>query len=445
MFDLNVVAGQSLVSRRDNRQGNSVMKSKINNVVHALSIVSGMTLIVWSMTTTAQQSTSAPCSPQISGITSSSGEAVLTLLSQDNCVEPVAEELPSLSVTEPTGQLADVIEAADRWIALKPYWISNSETDIVTAVDGYNRKPALEGLTDLYKATRNADYVNLAIAMAHEYIDSGTDVTGDGYNDWYSSNRGGYNDGHYEWRAAAGIAYLLSELYDLEDSVNFAGEIDKFTQYLEVSVWEKWEPGSPVSHLDHIGTTATYFIGRLGLTAIALHKITGDDKYLQWLNSSGGDLIRSLKNQYNSDLDTYNLTGRTNGDDVAASPTPGTVDIGHAHDAFSFLSFAKTEGYDLGGEYDDVVLSRVMNTLTKVLFVNDRFAANVDGSGGVGVPDSDSNGGVARFAAYDSDMLERYVQYATLESTYASGVISYEARVHTLGGLAFALVSRDQQ
>ena len=181
------------------------------------------------------------------------------------------------------------------------------------------------------------------------------------------------------------------------------------------------------------------------MAVIGLHKSTGDDKYLQWLNSRGGELIRSLKNQYNAKLNTYNLTGRTNGQDVAASPTPGTVDTPHASDAFSFLSHAKLEGYDLGGEFDDVVLNRVVNTLSSVIFKEDRFTANVDGSeSGILAVFADNNGGFARLAVFNNDLLDRYARYVTAESTYASGVVSFENRIHTLGSVAFALAYKGQ-
>jgi len=391
-------------------------------------------------TAVAQQAQAAPCSPSITGASSPSGTVQLTTLSQENCIEQAAQEEPRPSNAALTGLLAKVITHADQYIAKKDDWISNPKPGgRVSAVEGYIRKPAMEGLTDLYKATNNSDYLDLAITLAHEYINTGSDETGDGYLDWYSDSKNGYDHSHYEWRAAAGIGYLLTELSDSKHANQYDNEVAKFTNYLAISVWEKWEPTGPLANIDNHSTTATYFIGRLGLTAIALHKTTGADTYLEWLDNQGGELIRSLKNQYRPEFDAYNLTGRVNGDDVSQSNTPGTVDTSHAADAFSFLSHAKLEGYDLGGEYDDVVLDRIINTLTNVMFTDTHFSENVDGTGGIGTERSNSNGGYARFATFENDLLERYVRYATAESTYASGAISYEARIHTLGSLAYAI------
>lgn len=108
-----------------------------------------------------------------------------------------------------------------------------------TSVDGYNHAPAIAGLVGMFQATGNVAYIHDAIAIARTYIDAGKDVNSDGFKDWYSPWIGGYNHGHVEWRAAEGIAILVSVLYsDSRLSAERTEAGSGLVSFLEHDVWE---------------------------------------------------------------------------------------------------------------------------------------------------------------------------------------------------------------
>lgn len=337
-------------------------------------------------------------------------------------------------------QLAEFAATVDALIT--PEWVGNAGTDVV---EGYNRFPLVDGLVDMYLATGDSRYAQLSVDISLAYLRGGRDMDGDQYLDWhspYSPQWGNINHWHYEWRAGAAIGRtlgLISSSAELRD--RFASEHAEMVAFLEFHLWEKWTYPFQSNNLagqDNLTFThSTYFIGRLGMSAIGLHQATGKQKYLDWLNKRGAELVNSLL--YIPGKDAYNMTAITDGTDGGGRTNIGTIDVGHSSDAVSFLTHAYFEAYDLGNTLTPTVMQRLTNSVTNVMWAGTSWTMNVNGSGGsCNCGQANGNGGWARLAAFEPSLLQKYTNWILQPSyPFEVGLNSYVA-VRTYGAIARA-------
>lgn len=388
---------------------------------HAISTsICALALAVCSQFTLAAK----PCPPASFGV-----EAAGNSQTSINDCGKVVIELPAA-----VGDLRTKVDAM-----IDASWIEEAGNDVEA---GYIRWPAIDGLIDLYIATDDVKYVRLAVDMSIAYARAGAHIDGDGYLDWHSPHVPQWNNinhYHYEWRAAAGIAKTVGLLATREELKGFAGQRNELVAFLETHVWDKWDYPGHLSHITDFSSESTIFIGRIGVIAIGLHQATGKDRYLDYLNTKGVELVDSLIAQYNPNKDAYNLTLVTDGSDGTGDAGVGTVDTSHAGDAFSFLTQAYFEGYDLSGKLTTGFMHRLTNTVTEVMWPDADWSYYVNGTGSGGWPPL-LNGGFARLAAFDSALQVKYVNWALDPNTFGSSFPWPFEEVRTYGALARASV-----
>ncbi len=319
----------------------------------------------------------------------------------------------------------------------------------------YDVMPGLDGLMDLHTVYGDVAVVEVAVAMAMEYIEAGTDLDGDGWDDWVTNYAGEGppdNHAHYEWRAGAGIGTVLRHIHaDAELSETFAVEKAAMTAMLETQVWDKWDYPSGTPYTADRGnwnnTNVTEQIGRLGQVAIALHQVTGSAEYGDWIEERGADLIDGSlfgggvgSLEYDPVNDAYNIRGRTDGTDVVGSLAPGSEDVSHAQDVVAFMTTAYFEGYTFQGTLTPTVMQRLTNTITQVIWPGTTIDVPtwndaVDGSSTPG-NFGRNNGGWARLSCFDEALHSRFVAYVLNRGTYDAGVVAQQGRVWAAAGLA---------
>ncbi len=314
-------------------------------------------------------------------------------------------------------------------------WVAEAGKDVTS---GYYRWPATDGLLELYSATSELKYLNTAVEMGVAFIDSGSDTDSDGYLDWHSPyvpHLGYKNHWHYEWRAAAGIARTAATIAERADlNVVYKGELEKMLNYLERHVWEKWAPTGKLAYISSTDAVTTHFLGRLGSVAIGLHKATGETQYAEYIERKGAELVKSL--ELRADTNSYNITCTIYTSDCNYNPG-GTLDVSHANDVINFIVEGYQEGYSFVSSQD---IDRLVNTVTRVIWVNDGFAVYVNGSGGTGGI-ANNNGAWAKLSLYDDQLYRKYVDWAL---SPALNVSNFE-KMKTLGSLARVTFERDNK
>ena len=354
---------------------------------------------------------------------------------QDNVVVDVPQDSARPIPQRLLGISADVAIIAELEVEARSYinaaWVERISTD---AVGMYFRWPGVDGLVDFYRATGNVEYIDLSVAMSKRYIDQGKDIDGDGYLDWLSSWIDGYSHVHVEFRAADGIAQVAEAIHaDPALSVRYESELSLFTQYLEKDVWEKDE-ASGYSTQNFLKSNVTHFIGRVGLVAVPLYRITGKKKYLDWIQDRGSKLRNALVLGDNGGY-TFNcyLSG--------SSCSQGLIiDTSHAGDTVNFIVAA----YELGLVFDGVDVQRLAETVKKNLWdqsqSNPRFNDRIDGSGEYGTQ-GENQGGWVKLAAYDEELRSLYRSWIPTgkpqpnPSAFSTTQLN---QIHILGNLAAA-------
>ncbi len=288
---------------------------------------------------------------------------------------------------------AEVIALFDKWFEKK--WVSESHrSSPATAVQGYSEYPGLDGLSRMYILTGDQRYIDRAVDVAMYFINTGQDVDNYGNRDGYLGWR--YDDGtqypnrpditnvwdkdHYEWRSAMGISFVAQALFK-SPAGDTSNALPKIREYLEKHYWEKWSCNNPnrptgASVGDGYyrsciqGSTSTHMTGRNGVAAIALHMITGDQKYQDYLDTKGTQLVDTiLANNFVIPI-LMMPTNRPNEPD----------DFSHAQDVGVFLVNAYENGYTFGGKLNDDFMAKLTNQFKNVIYAGDQPAFHTDGS-----------------------------------------------------------------
>lgn len=306
-------------------------------------------------------------------------------------------------------------------------WVSGITSSVVQM---YIRWPAMDGLVDMYKTTGRSDYIQKALAMGYAYKDKGQDLDNDGYLDWTSPYIPlGHSHNHYEWRAGAGIARVLGEVFSNPNLVMLRPESQGLLEFAEEHIWNKWE-----TELNQ--TTVTHFIGRAGNIAIGLYKATDKIKYRQYINDKGWQLKNSL--QYVSSKNAYNITCYISG--AACNSGVGTIDTSHAGDSINFMFEAYREGCVNGITpcvFDAIDITRLQNTITKVLWNQDvEFPKFNDWVNGASIFGSEwygqNQGGWIKLARYDDHLKETYFRWLNTKGINSGQYV----KSHYIGNLA---------
>jgi hypothetical protein len=291
-------------------------------------------------------------------------------------------------------------------------WLSSISTD---AVDMYFLWPGIDGLLTLYEATGNTEYVGYALEYCQRYKSLGEDVNGDGYLDWYSSWIEDYSHTHVEWRAGDGIARTIALILTDPKLSTFSDEALELQRFLEKHVWQKWTGGySDVGN----STNVTHFIGRLGLIALSLFQMTGEEQYLSYILTKGNQLKDAL---ILNDQDAYWWGVYTD--------KGGAVDVSHGGDTVNFM----VEAFRLGLVFEAEDILHLIKTVKVNIWngsiTNPDFCSYVDGTGEFG--DVGFNqGGWIKLAQFDPELEDIY--FTWLEARGASSYLD----VHFHGNLA---------
>ena len=290
-----------------------------------------------------------------------------------------------------------------------------------TSTTGYFNYGAFLGLDTAYRATSNLAYVDAMYEMAEKYIDGGRKEDGDQYNDWWSCNKNGFLDHHFEWRAAGGIGVLLKLLIEKPELSGYNQA--KLANHLRDHVWDKWSSGnSPDGRHYYNFSQATYMLARMIPVAISLNMYYGHGStspgtpgkpYIDFLTGPGSvvwELEKHLLHPANQDAATgaSNFWGRVNpapGSDVSGTLSPNTVDISHAQDFVVGLIMAGEAGMlnDLNAVVDG--LSAALN---EKIWDGSKFTFYVDGKS---TKEYSSPKGWLLLTRYDKQNLQAYRSY----------------------------------
>lgn len=283
-------------------------------------------------------------------------------------------------------------------------WFSQISDD---AVQMYFMWPGIDGLLTLYEATGKTEYVGYVVEYCKRYQSMGKDMNSDGYLDWYSQWIDGFSHCQVEWRADVGVARTVALI--LTDDLNLTAYVDDalgLKTFLEKHVWEKYTGG-----YNNYGdsTNVTHFIGRFGLIAVSLYQVTGDKKYLNYINNKGNQLKNALRKNSQGAYIWGTYTNRS-----------GIVDVSHAGDAINFM----VEAHRIGLVYDEEDIRYLCNTVKQNLWngslSSPQFKNNVDGSGGYG-RSGINQGGWIKLAQFDPELQNIY--YVWLKNLISSSFI----------------------
>ena len=311
------------------------------------------------------------------------------------------------------------------------HWVSGISADVVQM---YNRWPAMDALVDMYKATGRIDYIQKALAMGYAYKNAGVDIDNDGFLDWTSPNIAkGYSHFHYEWRAGAGIAKVLGEVFSDVNLSSLKLEAQELLDFTETHVWNKWTtiPNEPLLH----ETNVTHFIGRAGMIALGLYKATNKSVYVDYIVKGGWELKNSLEHQ--PETDSYNIICYLSGANCGIAN--GTIDTSHAGDTVNFIFESYNEGCVkavIPCIFNEADKNRLVNTISKVLWDQNRefplFNDLVNGTGSYGsIAYGQNQGGWIKFARFDSDMREMYLRWIHSDNFNTSDF----TKAHAIGNL----------
>ena len=312
---------------------------------------------------------------------------------------------------------------------LKPDRLLASITD--DAVRMYFLWPAIDGLLSLYEATGKSDYVGYAISWAKRYRDLGKDIDGDGYLDWDSSWIEGRNHGHVEWRAADGIARAVALVLTDPGLAAHKTDAETLLGFLEKHVWEKWSGGYNDSGQR---TSVTHFIGRMGIIALGLHRATGRDEYLDYVERKGRELKAGLHVNERDAYIWYTYAGGQRG-------RPKVIDTSHAGDTVNFIA----EAHRSGLVFDDVDIRRLVHTVKRNLwngsldspqfqdYIHGEAETSKWSTGGFGRVGK-NQGGWIKLAQFDDELMAIYTSWV------ANGEMPGGAQtaIHIFGNLARA-------
>jgi len=314
-------------------------------------------------------------------------------------------------------------------------WKKEIKGDSVT---GYANWPVLEGLSSLYKATGNIEYIEASVQLAMKFIESGTKR--DVYYEWESSwigekyGHGVYADkhghGHVEWRAAAGIATLVQTIHS--DPIlmsKYEAIYVRMLRILESHIWEKTEAGlMPWNDmLNEAGKhQVTHFIGRVGLVAIPLYQITKKKKYLDWIMVN----TKIMKDLFFKNK-SFPFNCKTN--DYNCIPDKKAIDTSHANDTIAFIHLAYKNSFFFS-KADMVRLSiYVKDVLWNKDFEIPKFYDYLDGENKISSKSIGENQGAwSILGTYDLELRKIYLNWLK------NSTVSEKIKLHAIGNMALS-------
>lgn len=264
--------------------------------------------------------------------------------------------------------------------------INNGTEHVCNVTEMYNAWIGIDGILDLYLATGDVFLVETALAVGEKYQSIGKDENGDTYLDWFSlrlyrHNRNKYDHNHYEWRAGAGVARIISVILSDARLRYLHPRAKKLMAFAEQHIWTKWyNKSGQFSNLQ-----VTHFIGRVGIIALNLYKHTTNPtlkaQYLAFIQNRG----RVLKNSLVTNMKTvdgvraYNIRCYADGRDCndRRNSNDGTIDVSHAGDTVAFV----VEAYLAGGfgVFHSTDIDRLANSVLKLIIspTDSKFRSNV--------------------------------------------------------------------
>ena len=363
--------------------------------------------------------------------------------SRDYTLRPDAESIDSGTATEvtvdylgnPRDSLPDIgayeYVAPDPRIAyLKQRFLDEYDhttaMNYVTndAVQMYFVWCVIDGLLSLYEATGNKEYVGYAVDLCKKYKSTGIYYDGDEYLDWYSSWYVGlvdppYSHHHVEWRAGDGVARTVEAILTDPNLAEYEQDAIELRDFLEKHVWEKWTGGYSSSASTN---SVTHFIGRIGIIALSLYKVTGDSEYLDYINTKGNELRDALVLGSNG---AYTWNCYTDGGSCTGG---GLIDISHASDTVKFMY----EAYEEGLVFDETDMERLRNTIWLNLWNGDSsnplFNNIIDGSGGHGLEGKIQAPGWIDLSGGDEELQDLY--YTWVQNDGVRGTWYFDTPVY---------------
>lgn len=295
---------------------------------------------------------------------------------------------------------------------------------------GYNSAMWVDGLISLYHSTGNKEYAEIAINLVKNYLDSGVSLCTDkdpdnssceepdsGYLDWYSSDSKGLDHWHYEYRAAYGLARVLSSLHDDEQ---FFGDsrLATIKSFLINDFVKKWEERIT-------GDTVTHMLSRAGLVYLYLYDVTGDVKYKTEATTLANKLKASLDKDDDKNVNGHRiqiiscyLDGRECPNKSDTLKAYNSIDVSHANDTLHFILESYQRGIAFKKSNIDLLISTLKysilneegryfrsNLYTKDSHPNDRYS-NLGALQGVW----------AKLAEHDRELLFMYVKWLQIET-----------------------------
>jgi hypothetical protein len=360
---------------------------------------------------------------------------------------------PEVTMLETNEQFTVLKQKFDDVVSVYPdAWYTTRDLQKQATTDnGYHQYPALYGLAMMYEMTGDVSYLQLGLDMSLKYANDGVDMDGDGFLDWewgYASNYDRLNHDHYEWRTAMGISFIAAQLAkDPSASVQPSNALATLTQYLDVHFWDKWTPQNAPQGRSNNATKGADFVARLISAAINLHMITGDDKYMQYINTKGQQVVTGMEGTYRADTASYDLRWRIDGSGGPNYADFPSQDVSHAQDMIICLTYAFRSGYDFNGALTNSIMTGLTNTATDVVYTGDDLTYRSDGGG----PPFDYSppalyvthqvAGWTALSTFNDALLEKFVARSLTDESINNSrgrTVSFENRLMLFANLARA-------
>ena len=300
-------------------------------------------------------------------------------------------------------------------------WLKGQYTSTpMDGTEGYFSAAGLWGSAMAYKATDDTFYLTEGIRIGQNWIDSGADIDGDGYLDWWDYHKAisgpVYNYDHHEYRAASGVADVLVEMIRSSYDGGKSGRRAEWAEFLRKHVWEKWD-GRDLSdgNIPH-GSRASQaidYVGRWTLIALALDKaqaaglITSSTQYRTWIESTTDNLGKYMSNYLNKyGGSTYKVEYW-----VGGGGSTSQMDTEHWSDLVYPILRCLEQGYNVGGRGSEFI-PFFKGHLDTVVFPNSYgfYQFPIEGArGNQNDWAKSSHRGIAMGAAFGSPYQERWV------------------------------------
>ncbi|WP_445357350.1 hypothetical protein ACJJIC_15450 [Microbulbifer sp. ANSA002] len=332
----------------------------------------------------------------------------------------------------------------DQLLKLKPESFKDTITNSVIPM--YSNMPAIDGLVEMYQATGDKKLIRHALDISLAYQNNGYDFDGDGYLDWSSDLiPQGYSHGHYEWRAAMGIAIVAARVLTdpaLSSDPLMKSDAENLVNFVETHVWDKWEKSEKYKgRLSNI--RVTHFVGRVGMIALSLYQTSLSEsrkkEYKNFIEVKGRQLKDSLELHGNAyDIRCYmNPIADCSSEKL---PVDGTIDVGHAGDTVNFIiaSYQHNFVFELQdlSRLANAVKYNIWNGETRNDVLGHVFNDNVDGSAVGNIIVGRNQGAWVKLSKYDAELKSIYRIWSSFDSNLYPNVATkaqvYGAIANTL-------------